>query len=101
MISEQSEGIPRNINNICFNALSLGCAMRQKTIDVDVVEQIAADSDLSCLRSELGIAHFGAETTSSLTTSEARSREVLNPEEALAYIREIIQRLKNGQQLVN
>ena len=102
MVSEISEGIPRNINNICFNALSLGCAMGQKTIDVDIVEQIAADADLSCLRSELGLEHFAAETTSSLTTSPAtRSREVLNPEEALAYIREIIQRLKNGQQLVN
>src|SRR4029077_5511954 len=46
-ITELSGGIPRNINNICFNALSLGCSMRLKTIDVEVVQQVAADFDLT------------------------------------------------------
>ena len=32
-IARFTEGIPRNINNFCFNALSLACAMRQKTVD--------------------------------------------------------------------
>src|SRR5882762_11915055 len=36
MITELSNGIPRTINNICFNALSLGCSLRRKTIDVDI-----------------------------------------------------------------
>src|SRR6202140_4000555 len=55
MISELSEGIPRNINNICFNALSLGCSLGQKMIDVEVLQQVAADFDLAGLRSDPGI----------------------------------------------
>src|SRR5580693_1251673 len=38
MIAELSEGIPRNINNIGFNALSMGCSLRQKTVDVSVIQ---------------------------------------------------------------
>jgi general secretion pathway protein A len=37
LIAEQSGGIPRNINNICFNAMSLGYALEQKTIDENIV----------------------------------------------------------------
>jgi general secretion pathway protein A len=46
IIAESSEGIPRNINNLCFNALSLGCALQQKPIDRDVLRQVVADLDL-------------------------------------------------------
>jgi hypothetical protein len=49
LIAERSEGIPRNINNICFNAMSLGCALRKETIDVDVIEEALADLDLTAL----------------------------------------------------
>ena len=116
MISQLSEGIPRNLNNICFNALSLGCALRQKTIDVDVVQQVAADFDLTALRSEPDISTFDAGTISLATaTPEARSLgakrtsipirvladQQMNPENALAYLQEIIQRLKNNQPLAN
>jgi general secretion pathway protein A len=50
LIAEASEGIPRNINNLCFNALSLGCALQQKPIDRDVLRQVAADLDVGSLR---------------------------------------------------
>ena len=43
MIAERSRGIPRLINNICFNALSQGCARREKQIDSDVVKEAAKD----------------------------------------------------------
>jgi general secretion pathway protein A len=46
MIAQYSEGIPRNINNLCFNSLSLGCALKRKTIDSDVVREVVADLDL-------------------------------------------------------
>ena len=46
-IAEHSEGIPRSINNICFNAMSLGWALKQRTIDRDMVwEIVAADFNL-------------------------------------------------------
>jgi len=116
MIAELSEGIPRNINNICFNALSLGCSLRQKTIDVEVLRQVAADFDLTSMRSEPGIANLEPKAISlANATSEARSPvarnisapvktrsgELLNREDALAYIQEIVQRLKNNQPFAN
>jgi general secretion pathway protein A len=45
-IASESGGIPRNINNICFNALSLGYAAGRKTIDAATVQEVAADLDL-------------------------------------------------------
>jgi len=50
LISMSSEGIPRNINNLCFNALSLGSAVQQKPIDRDVVRQVIGDLDLGSMR---------------------------------------------------
>lgn len=48
-IAEASGGIPRNINNLCFNALSLGCALKRKPIDEDVIREVVADLDLRAL----------------------------------------------------
>ncbi len=50
LIAEHSEGIPRNINNLCFNALSLGCALKRKTIDRDIIQEVISDLDLEPLR---------------------------------------------------
>lgn len=46
LIARYSEGIPRNINNLCFNALSLGCALKRNRIDVDIVRDVVSDLDL-------------------------------------------------------
>lgn len=42
-IAHYSAGIPRTINILCYNALALGCARKQKTIDVSIVRQAASD----------------------------------------------------------
>jgi general secretion pathway protein A len=116
MIAELSEGIPRNINNICFSALSLGCSLRQKAIDVEVIREVAADFDLTNLRSDPTIPNFGPERVAlANAASEAqallarsapaagknRRGEMSNPEEALAYIQEFIQRFKKEQHFAN
>jgi type II secretory pathway predicted ATPase ExeA len=49
MIANLSEGIPRNINSLCFGALSLACALHRRTIDADVVREVFADLDLQKL----------------------------------------------------
>lgn len=54
LIAEHSQGIPRNINNLCFNAMSLGCALKRKTIDRDIVTEVIADLDLEPLREKHG-----------------------------------------------
>ncbi|TAM84371.1 MAG: PEGA domain-containing protein [Acidobacteria bacterium] len=50
MIAYLSEGIPRNINNICFHALSLGFAKGQKMIDRAVIEEVSSDLELDTLK---------------------------------------------------
>ena len=51
-IAASSMGIPRNINILCFNALSLGCALGRKQIDTDLISAAEADLDLSSLADE-------------------------------------------------
>ena len=46
-IAACTQGIPRNINNVCFGALSLGCALRVKRIGADLIAEATADLDMS------------------------------------------------------
>jgi general secretion pathway protein A len=57
LIAERSQGIPRNINTICFNAMTLSCAMRQATIDHNVVLEVLADLDINSLESDPNATH--------------------------------------------
>jgi len=41
-----SDGVPREINRICLNAVYLGFALRQRQIGVEVIEEVLADLDL-------------------------------------------------------
>lgn len=49
IIAERSQGIPRNINSLCFSALSLGCAMGRQRIDAEIIGEVIADLDLESL----------------------------------------------------
>jgi type II secretory pathway predicted ATPase ExeA len=46
LICQQSQGIPRKINSLCFSALSLGCAMGRKQVDAAMMEEVIADRDV-------------------------------------------------------
>jgi general secretion pathway protein A len=46
LIAEYSGGVPRAINNLCFNALSLGCARKRHSIDTEIIRQVIADLDV-------------------------------------------------------
>jgi general secretion pathway protein A len=46
LIASASKGIPRIVNSICFNALSMGCAQRQKTISTALVREVIADLEM-------------------------------------------------------
>jgi type II secretory pathway predicted ATPase ExeA len=79
MIAEHSGGIPRNINNICFNALSLGCALKRTPIDDEVIREVINDLDFSSR--ELGLENGTATTirkpgipdsTASISTAVAK-----------------------------
>jgi type II secretory pathway predicted ATPase ExeA len=51
-IADATEGIPRNINTLCFNALSLCCALGQKRVTVPIVEEAIGDLQLNPTRCE-------------------------------------------------
>lgn len=42
-IARASEGIPRNINNLCFHALTMGFAKSAKRIGTSIVEEVLVD----------------------------------------------------------
>ena len=49
IIAAHGRGIPRNINNLCFNALSLGCALGRKKVDGEIVLEAVRDLDVEPL----------------------------------------------------
>jgi type II secretory pathway predicted ATPase ExeA len=43
IIARVSRGIPRDINSLCFQALSIGFAMQRKTIGADTLREVVSD----------------------------------------------------------
>ena len=89
LIATLSEGIPRNINNLCFNALSLGCALRRRTIDTDIVVEVLGDLDLSSLRTSSPVAPSTGTVPpplSVLSGLELRTRTSRIPKVALSLV---------------
>ncbi|SRR5579883_1090199 len=110
-ICEFTEGIPRNINNFCFNALSLACALQQKLVDSSIVQEVISDLDISRL---------GSIASAPLPVSEPvripkplvapvppvapirnKNGENLTTAEAKAYMQQISERLKDWQESLN
>jgi TonB family protein len=77
-IVAHSDGVPRNINNICFNALTLGYAKRQKQINGSIVSEVLADLDMDALRS-----HSVAPTLA--TQDSSSSVDGLEPTDEATY----------------
>ena len=51
-IAWQSKGIPRNINNICYNSLMLSYMRGQRAVNAEIVQEVAARPDMESLSSE-------------------------------------------------
>jgi general secretion pathway protein A len=70
LIAEASHGIPRNINNLCFNALSLAYALQRKPIDSEIIRAVIADRDLGRFRKRASLdLHSGASGQHALPAS--------------------------------
>jgi len=95
-----SEGIPRNVNNVCFNALSLACATHRTTVDRDIVNEVLSDLDIAKWTSKAGASEAASE---SRTPGNGRgqigqpngNREISTPAEAAAYMKQFIADLKS------
>jgi general secretion pathway protein A len=93
-ITEFTEGIPRNLNNFCFNALSLGCALRQKVIGLELVEEVIGDLDMTKHATEIPPVPHSAFSASRMDPTLANeSRDGLSPEEAKTYMQELAEQL--------
>jgi len=49
LIAERSQGIPRNINNLCFNAMSLACAMKKRVVEGAMIQETVRDLELTTI----------------------------------------------------
>ena len=104
-IAIATEGIPRNINNFCFNALSLVCATRKKIVDADVVKEVLADLDIHKLTWGLPSEEGGIESPYRPLQDVANSpaepeahREISNAAEAAAYMQQVALKLRNWRE---
>jgi len=61
-ITETSQGIPRAINTLCFNSLSLCCALKRKQVDGRMVAEAIADQQLTLPPKQVYAAASEAET---------------------------------------
>jgi general secretion pathway protein A len=72
-IAKASRGIPRNINNICFNAMSLACAMGCKRIGPEIVQEAMNDLSLNSFVEKSRILRRPTPTVTSTSWSSVRS----------------------------
>jgi type II secretory pathway predicted ATPase ExeA len=52
LIAKESDGIPRNINHLCFSALTVGFALGKNTIGREIVEEVVTDQKSSWLHAK-------------------------------------------------
>jgi type II secretory pathway predicted ATPase ExeA len=52
LLAEHSEGIPRNINNICFCAMSLGWATQRNTVDGSMMRDVLSELSLAPVKAQ-------------------------------------------------
>jgi general secretion pathway protein A len=105
IIAKFTQGIPRNVNNFCFNAFALACALQKKIIDADIAKEVIADLDISRFTSEAQLVNpcfeplseSASELASAMET--ATEAEMLSPAEAAAYMQEVVLKLKTGRPL--
>jgi len=106
-IADFTEGIPRNVNNFCFNALSLAYALQTKLVDLNIVKEVISDLDISRhttfkpqARQELVEEEYYEQPAPRVVASRRKEDrpEQLSPTEAAAYMQEVALKLKNWQQ---
>lgn len=103
-IARVADGIPRNINNFCFNLLSLSCALRQKQVDLKVVDEVINDLDITQQQSEVSpipafdpirsLAGLGKPLGPLHEMPPGDNRDTLTPGEAEAYMRHLAVQLR-------
>jgi hypothetical protein len=100
-IATATEGIPRNVNNFCFNALSLACALRKRTVDAEVAKEVISDLDLQKLTwgapSENPVVHspYSIPAMVDSNVEPVIHKEIESAAEAAAYMQQVALKLRN------
>jgi general secretion pathway protein A len=100
-----TQGIPRNVNNFCFNALSLACALRKKVIDSEVVNEVVFDLDIDKFTSAPQPEGAGLDSQSAASIEVPRisdrtgdREEISSPAQAAAYMQQVVLKLKGWRE---
>ncbi len=96
-----TQGIPRNVNNFCFNALSLACALRKRVVDLDIVNEVKSDLDIEKLTSVSETAHIESSYTEDvprIPRSPGDEEEISSPAQAAAYMQQVALKLRDWRE---
>lgn len=96
-----TQGIPRNVNNFCFNALSLACALRKRVVDLDIVNEVKSDLDIEKLTSVSETAHIESSYTEEvprIPSSPGDEEEISSPAQAAAYMQQVALKLRDWRE---
>jgi general secretion pathway protein A len=107
IMTDFTEGIPRNINNFCFNAMSLACALQQKIVDAAIAKEVISNLDISRYLSQPERTPTARKPASRrrtparesvLPSVQAMQKPTgMTPREAAAYMKQVIRSLRNSQ----
>lgn len=102
-LATATDGIPRNINNFCFNALSLACALKKRTVDLDVVKEVLADLDIQKLTwgspsEAVESPYRPMQDVGSASAEPEIYREISNAAEAAAYMQQVALKLRTWRE---
>lgn len=113
-IAQFTEGIPRSINNFCFNALSLGCALRERVISTSIVAEVISDLDIGKHVTEVPppppvdpeifkvVANRNSPPLHSASyAAENRAGDALTSAQARAYIEQLAVQLRNWKRTLD
>jgi general secretion pathway protein A len=89
LIASESRGIPRVINTLCSNAISIGCALGRYRIDPEVIQEVLADLSVDSLIEEMAAQEASTnlipmdeddqlETTAAYADDESLPQEITN-----------------------
>ncbi len=97
-----TRGIPRNVNNFCFNALSLACALQKRVIDSEVVNEVMSDLDIDKLTSATKTAqpeaHYIPQEVPRHPRTPGDDEEISTPAQAAAYMQQVALKLRDWRQ---
>jgi type II secretory pathway predicted ATPase ExeA len=79
LIAEESGRTPRNINNICFGAMSSAFALGKKKIDREIIEEVAGEQNVRSLERRMQVPSRPATPPGSQSGFEVENRPAPRP----------------------